>query len=459
MAVAVSGYIYIFDGQSSGLPSTTAGWSWNFGSGTVISLRFGILDDDATEKQKSLAVGIASTGVYVFENTGTTLPSTASWTSTSVDGCVLADFDNDGDDDLFVNYYSYANNIDARVYLSNNGAITANYYNAIFDEEEGTVSGSNMVVADFNSDGYNDLAMKSRINIDVYSSYSGTSLYYNNSGTGFDTDYFNIPHSDTPFPQDHYADLGNVTAADLDNDGDFELFFGSHEEDYDVSGWPWTLNWERIYLSYFENEGDAAPAPPKNLSIYEPYLQNPVLSWDANTEADFKEYKVYRTGTDYDGGGWNNIATTTNTSYTDNQVYCGGHDVTVTYKLKAVDDANNYSNYSNAVGIWVIYKPPVIGDDNDPEKIKIPTEFSISQNYPNPFNPETNITFGIPQDNFVNLVVYNIQGEKVATLVNEQLNAGSYTAKFDASLLSSGVYIYKIQAGSFLEIKRMLLIK
>jgi len=209
------------------------------------------------------------------------------------------------------------------------------------------------------------------------------------------------------------------------------------------------------------NNGDAVfinipPDAPQNLAIDQPFMQNPVLTWDANTEQDFNVYKIYRTGTEWDNG-WNNIATTTNTSYTDPQVYCGGHDVLVSYKLKAVDDANNYSDFSNTESIWVLYKPTV-GED-DVEESFIPTEFSITQNHPNPFNTETNITYGIPEDNFVNLVVYNIQGEKVATLVNAQLPAGSYKANFDGNSLPSGVYIYKIQAGSFSQIKRMLLIK
>lgn len=89
----------------------------------------------------------------------------------------------------------------------------------------------------------------------------------------------------------------------------------------------------------------------------------------------------------------------------------------------------------------------------------VPNRMYLFQNYPNPFNNKTKITFGIPEDNFVNLVVYNIQGEKIATLVNDHLTAGSYTAKFDGLSLTSGVYFYRINAGTYSEIKRMVLIK
>ena len=89
----------------------------------------------------------------------------------------------------------------------------------------------------------------------------------------------------------------------------------------------------------------------------------------------------------------------------------------------------------------------------------IPTEFSLSQNYPNPFNPSTNVEFGISDLGFVTLKVFDVTGKVVATLVNEELSPGRYEVKFDGSNFSSGVYFYKITAGTFSEVKRMFLIK
>lgn len=86
-------------------------------------------------------------------------------------------------------------------------------------------------------------------------------------------------------------------------------------------------------------------------------------------------------------------------------------------------------------------------------------ELKLFQNYPNPFNPTTKIDFAIPQSSFVNLKVYDILGREVATLVYEQKPAGSYDVKFNAAALSSGIYFYKIQAGSFVETKKMILLK
>lgn len=89
----------------------------------------------------------------------------------------------------------------------------------------------------------------------------------------------------------------------------------------------------------------------------------------------------------------------------------------------------------------------------------IPETFKLGQNYPNPFNPTTQIEFSIPMADKVSLDVYNVLGQRVAQLVNEKLNAGSYTYKFDASSLSSGVYIYKITTGNFVQSKKMALVK
>lgn len=89
----------------------------------------------------------------------------------------------------------------------------------------------------------------------------------------------------------------------------------------------------------------------------------------------------------------------------------------------------------------------------------LPTDYSLANNYPNPFNPSTTITFTIPQQEKVELIVYDVLGRKVAELVNQTMEAGKYNIDFNASNLSSGTYIYKITAGSFTESKKMLLVK
>jgi hypothetical protein len=89
----------------------------------------------------------------------------------------------------------------------------------------------------------------------------------------------------------------------------------------------------------------------------------------------------------------------------------------------------------------------------------VPKIYSLSQNYPNPFNPSTQISFGLPKSGNVKLVVYDILGREVKTLVNDFRNAGTYNISFDASSLASGIYFYSIKANDFTQTKKMLLVK
>ncbi len=93
------------------------------------------------------------------------------------------------------------------------------------------------------------------------------------------------------------------------------------------------------------------------------------------------------------------------------------------------------------------------------EPLETPANYVLTQNYPNPFNPSTNIQFGLPEPSQVRLVIYNSLGQEIMELVNEQKLAGYYTVSFEASGLSSGVYLYRLTTPSFSQTKKMLLIK
>ena len=88
-----------------------------------------------------------------------------------------------------------------------------------------------------------------------------------------------------------------------------------------------------------------------------------------------------------------------------------------------------------------------------------PTKYLIFQNYPNPFNPSTNINYSIPKTSLVTIKIYDILGIEVASLVNEEKAPGRYSVNFNGNKLSSGVYFYRMQAGSFVETKKLLLLK
>ena len=99
------------------------------------------------------------------------------------------------------------------------------------------------------------------------------------------------------------------------------------------------------------------------------------------------------------------------------------------------------------------------GANNQNKVTTLPMEFKLEQNYPNPFNPTTTINYSVPENGIVSLEVFNIIGQKVATLVNENQPAGNYSAKFDASRLSSGMYLYRIITNNFVKTMKMSLVK
>lgn len=89
----------------------------------------------------------------------------------------------------------------------------------------------------------------------------------------------------------------------------------------------------------------------------------------------------------------------------------------------------------------------------------IPDQYNLSQNYPNPFNPVTNIKFSLPKSSFISLKVFDLAGREVAVLANGELNAGNYSADWNAADVSSGIYFYTLKAGDFSETKKMMLVK
>jgi len=101
----------------------------------------------------------------------------------------------------------------------------------------------------------------------------------------------------------------------------------------------------------------------------------------------------------------------------------------------------------------------VITNVSRDEIVGIPSTFALHQNYPNPFNPSTTISYDLPVRARVKLVIYNLLGQEVATLVNGEQEPGRYNVKFDASGLPSGIYFYRLEAGKFVDVKKMILVK
>jgi len=173
------------------------------------------------------------------------------------------------------------------------------------------------------------------------------------------------------------------------------------------------------------------------------------------------------------GDGWNGSSI----FFLDDVITCVGSETTVIYCLPG----GVYDYYFDAAGGWVYECSWTITDDDgnildaygpdlvDPVQSSftldcgasevVPTEYALQNNYPNPFNPTTTIDFSIGDPGHVNLSVYNMAGSLVATLVDGQVEAGSHTAQFDATDLSSGIYFYTMTSGTFVDTKKMVFVK
>ena len=199
--------------------------------------------------------------------------------------------------------------------------------------------------------------------------------------------------------------------------------------------------------SDYSNEANATTtlAAPSNLTGTEGETGILNLTWTDNSSTETGFYLERKDG---EGGSFiihkilgQNLISFSDSNLTPGQYYA--------YRLKAFTGIVE-SNYSNEFEIVIVSINSEIG---------IPNKFELFQNYPNPFNPTTQISYQLPKNSFVSLVVYNTIGQKVAELVNQEQASGKYTVKFDASNLPSGVYIYKLQAGEFSSVKKMLLTK
>lgn len=210
---------------------------------------------------------------------------------------------------------------------------------------------------------------------------------------------------------------------------------------------PYTMNFTLIR---YEN---ATPLPVEIIELKGFIINGKVeLHWQTETEVNnygFEIERRYHTSTSFGVTNWKTIGFVKGNgnsnspreySFTDNSVKGGK----VSYRLKQIDYDGTFS-YSEEIEVEVI----------------IPKEFSLKQNYPNPFNPITTISFTLEEAGVTTLKIFNALGEELMTLINnEYLEAGEYHSRdFNASKLSSGIYIARLQSGNKIQIKKMILVK
>ncbi len=135
----------------------------------------------------------------------------------------------------------------------------------------------------------------------------------------------------------------------------------------------------------------------------------------------------------------------------------GTNTISSTVGQSTIGSINNPLQKIN-IGFWQQYSQ-TITDVEDRWMLEVPKQYELYQNYPNPFNPTTTIRYALPKESKVKIIVYNILGEAVITLVDYLQSAGNYEVGFNASSMASGIYIYRIQAEDFVQTKKMVLMK
>lgn len=170
------------------------------------------------------------------------------------------------------------------------------------------------------------------------------------------------------------------------------------------------------------------------------------LDWTTATEINNSGFEIERS---FDGNTFftvgfvrGNGTTTEPRSYSFTDDIQFNSTQSIYYRLKQVD-YNGDISYSDIVSV----------------ELDIPTEFALGQNYPNPFNPSTKIKYSVPQKGIVSIVVYDLIGQQVATILNEVKEAGNYEIDFNSSGLSSGIYFYKMTTNNFSHVKKMSILK
>lgn len=196
----------------------------------------------------------------------------------------------------------------------------------------------------------------------------------------------------------------------------------------------------------YRGADEADPLPVELTSFAFSIIDNQViLNWLTSSETNNYGFNVERRQSE---SGWQQIGfvpgfgTSTEPraySFTDADLIPG----TYYYRIKQLDFSGAYTYYDLDVAVVV----------------SAPDKFDLAQNYPNPFNPVTSIQYSIAKEADVNLIVFNSIGQEVAVLINETQQPGKYTVNFEAQNLSSGVYYYKLNAGEFVSVKKMILLK
>ena len=384
----------------------------------------------------------------IYYNNGGTLESLPSWKATASQYSYdvnWADFDNDGDLDLVFVGESTPN----RIFENINGTMSVT---PIWQSTDASQYANSLFVGDVNDDGYLDLAISDNSQLGGSGRFK---IYLNNSGT----------LNTTPFWTSTFSGYGSgINLADIDNDNDLDLITG---------GW-----WQpvRIYLNTGGNFNTNPEYTSTSTSVVEVIVmgdidKDAVQNVQENFVSDGLKKLFYLPRTPLQK--LSRVIVETDTLEFNQYCYdlengwvmlaaqpVFGDSVTVEASV-SWDIDMGITNWDQNKGNYLFLNTlnPVFVNSEE----NLPEGFVLYQNYPNPFNPSTNIGFQISDGGFMSLKVYDVLGNEVATLVNEEKPAGVYEIEFqstvDSHQLPSGVYFYQLKAGDFIQTKKMILLK
>lgn len=329
--------------------------------------------------------------------------------------CTWGDYNNDGFSDLFVTAWP------SNVLFKNDGDGTFSQVNSI---PTGDKFGRTACWADYDNDGYLDLIVG-----DFYGGVN-TALYKNMGDGTFSM----IEHWQISNDENNIHGLG---WADYDNDGDLDFFLANVQERnslYNNSGN--MNNWLKIKCTGVISNRNAIGASLKILT--------------QNNRKTLRQYREISAKTGY--GGQNSLIVHFGLGKAEKV-----DSLTIFWPSGINWDTTNVS----ANQFLHIKEREKDATSNDTDLIAgaTPAEFILKQNFPNPFNPVTKIQYQLPLPRYVKLTIFNLLGQKIQTLVSEKKQAGFHHVDWDAGQFSNGIYYYKIEAGEFQDVKKMILIK
>jgi len=358
--------------------------------------------------------------------------------------------------------YNYYEGNSCSAYLDN-----IEIYAAPTNTNSQTIPMNNTTLYSFGSTGVGikfDLANNQSItlNVDEINSSPGTN---GNLPSGVDktvTKYWNISPTNGAVTTGYYSISIDITGIDGISDPKkiFLLKRNNSNSEWENLGYPALVDgnictWSGLNsFSEFTLGGDINNPLPVQLNSFNAIKgkNEVILKWQTTSEINCFGFEIERfvtTANSNNNPEWKSIGfikgngssnSTIDYTYTDNTPVAG----VILYRLKQIDTDGSVS-YSSEISI----------------EIGAPEEYSISQNFPNPFNPETVIRYQLPEISQVKLELFNILGEKIKTLIDDEMEPGNYEFKLSLSdiTLTSGIYFYRITAGNFTSVKKMVILK